>query len=242
MVYVMDIDGQPMDEKHTFTNTGQANQASNAKYNTVLHPFDHQVRPPFIHSSNPLPLLQVGGHTQLMLLDQSTICKPLIQRELLFYLNIPLELHDFVPSYKGDQHHHPIAYHIHWPLTIRPSHDHVHPLIRGSIEYASSSSIFVTLLNGIWIEMIILFYSVIGVVQVCQEDGYPVKNVLYHPIKGTKVGSTSTSNEHTSHDLEKKKLNENSSKSTRSHHELKYAYPFIHTLSSLVLSFIWFDY
>ncbi|RWS26513.1 Inositol hexakisphosphate kinase 1-like protein [Leptotrombidium deliense] len=54
-------------------------------YSTVLQPFDHQV----------------GGHTQLMLLDEATICKPLIQRELLFYVNIPKELIDFVPSYKG---------------------------------------------------------------------------------------------------------------------------------------------
>ena len=44
---------------------------------------------------------QVGGHTQLMLLDQSTLCKPLVQRELLFYLNIPRELQSYVPHYKG---------------------------------------------------------------------------------------------------------------------------------------------
>jgi len=36
-----------------------------------------------------------------MLLDQATLCKPLIQRELLFYLNIPSQLENFVPSYKG---------------------------------------------------------------------------------------------------------------------------------------------
>ncbi|RWS05619.1 Inositol hexakisphosphate kinase 1-like protein [Dinothrombium tinctorium] len=54
-------------------------------YSTVLHPFVHQV----------------GGHTQLMLLDEATICKPLIQRELLFYTNIPPELVNFVPNYKG---------------------------------------------------------------------------------------------------------------------------------------------
>lgn len=46
---------------------------------------------------------QVGGHTQLMLLDQSTLCKPLVQRELLFYLNIPRELQDYVPNYKGKE-------------------------------------------------------------------------------------------------------------------------------------------
>lgn len=36
-----------------------------------------------------------------MLLDQATVCKPLIQRELLFYLNIPPELQSYVPTYKG---------------------------------------------------------------------------------------------------------------------------------------------
>lgn len=38
-----------------------------------------------------------------MLLDQSTLCKPLVQRELLFYLNIPRELQEYVPNYKGKQ-------------------------------------------------------------------------------------------------------------------------------------------
>lgn len=53
-------------------------------------------------SSNQfISYLQVGGHTQLMLLDQTTVCKPLIQRELLFYLNTPKGLQDFVPTYKG---------------------------------------------------------------------------------------------------------------------------------------------
>ena len=80
-------------------------------YNTILHPFTHQV----------------GGHTQLMLLDQTTVCKPLIQRELLFYLNIPPELQRFVPKYKG-------------------------------------------------------------VVQIRQVDGCPI---LYHPIRGTRLASSS---------------------------------------------------
>jgi hypothetical protein len=36
-----------------------------------------------------------------MLLDSSTVCKPLIERELFFYLNIPQPLISFVPNYKG---------------------------------------------------------------------------------------------------------------------------------------------
>ncbi|XP_022187183.2 uncharacterized protein LOC111046005 [Nilaparvata lugens] len=44
---------------------------------------------------------QVGGHTRLLLLDQSTICKPLNPRELHFYQNIPHDIQMFVPKYKG---------------------------------------------------------------------------------------------------------------------------------------------
>ncbi|XP_049777253.1 inositol hexakisphosphate kinase 2-like isoform X1 [Schistocerca cancellata] len=49
-----------------------------------------------------LPLgSQVGGHTRLLLLNQSTICKPLNPRELDFYQNIPHDIQMFVPKYKG---------------------------------------------------------------------------------------------------------------------------------------------
>lgn len=44
---------------------------------------------------------QVGGHTRLLLLNQSTICKPLNFRELDFYQNLPREIDTFVPKYKG---------------------------------------------------------------------------------------------------------------------------------------------
>lgn len=45
---------------------------------------------------------QVGGHTQFLLLDQSTVCKPLIPRELSFYLNAPPEIRTFTPQCKGN--------------------------------------------------------------------------------------------------------------------------------------------
>lgn len=49
-----------------------------------------------------LPLQnQVGGHTRLLLLNQSTICKPLNPRELDFYQNLPCDIQIFVPEYKG---------------------------------------------------------------------------------------------------------------------------------------------
>ncbi|XP_064455595.1 inositol hexakisphosphate kinase 1-like [Ornithodoros turicata] len=51
----------------------------------VLSPFAHQV----------------GGHSQMLLLDPGTLCKPLIRRELHFYLNVPRDMRDFVPQYKG---------------------------------------------------------------------------------------------------------------------------------------------
>lgn len=44
---------------------------------------------------------QVGGHTRLLLLNQSTICKPLNPRELDFYQNLPSDIQIFVPEYKG---------------------------------------------------------------------------------------------------------------------------------------------
>ncbi|XP_055915872.1 uncharacterized protein LOC129948824 [Eupeodes corollae] len=44
---------------------------------------------------------QVGGHTRLLLLNQSTVIKPLNLRELGFYQNIPQEIQKFVPKYKG---------------------------------------------------------------------------------------------------------------------------------------------
>lgn len=44
---------------------------------------------------------QVGGHTRLLLLNQSTICKPLNPRELNFYRNLPRDIQIFVPEYKG---------------------------------------------------------------------------------------------------------------------------------------------
>ncbi|XP_075237581.1 inositol hexakisphosphate kinase [Lycorma delicatula] len=44
---------------------------------------------------------QVGGHTRLLLLDKTTICKPLNPRELHFYQNIPHDIEMFIPKYKG---------------------------------------------------------------------------------------------------------------------------------------------
>ncbi|KAJ6647286.1 Inositol hexakisphosphate kinase 2 [Pseudolycoriella hygida] len=44
---------------------------------------------------------QVGGHTRLLLLNQSTVIKPLNIRELDFYQNIPSDIQMFVPKYKG---------------------------------------------------------------------------------------------------------------------------------------------
>lgn len=44
---------------------------------------------------------QVGGHTRLLVLNQSTVIKPLNIRELEFYQNIPSDIQQFVPKYKG---------------------------------------------------------------------------------------------------------------------------------------------
>lgn len=44
----------------------------------------------------------MGGHTQFLQLDESTVCKPLIPRELSFYLNAPPEIRTFTPQWKGN--------------------------------------------------------------------------------------------------------------------------------------------
>ena len=48
---------------------------------------------PFIH--------QVGGHSFMLSLDGATVCKPLVEREHLFYLTIPDEVQKFLPQYYG---------------------------------------------------------------------------------------------------------------------------------------------
>ncbi|XP_063624311.1 inositol hexakisphosphate kinase 2 isoform X1 [Cydia splendana] len=54
------------------------------------------------HEVDVLPLNnQVGGHTRLLVLNDSTVIKPLNIRELHFYMNIPEDIQSFVPRYKG---------------------------------------------------------------------------------------------------------------------------------------------
>ncbi|XP_033731637.1 inositol hexakisphosphate kinase 2-like [Pecten maximus] len=48
---------------------------------------------PFVH--------QVGGHTCLFEITQETVCKPYQEREFQFYQNLPENMKDFTPHYKG---------------------------------------------------------------------------------------------------------------------------------------------
>ncbi|XP_060062473.1 inositol hexakisphosphate kinase 1-like [Ylistrum balloti] len=48
---------------------------------------------PFIH--------QVGGHTCLFEITQETICKPYQEKEFQFYQNLPEDMKEFTPHYKG---------------------------------------------------------------------------------------------------------------------------------------------
>ncbi|XP_045159739.1 inositol hexakisphosphate kinase 1-like isoform X2 [Mercenaria mercenaria] len=48
---------------------------------------------PFIH--------QVGGHSCVLRFNETTLCKPLITREHLFYESLPMELKAFIPVYRG---------------------------------------------------------------------------------------------------------------------------------------------
>ncbi|KAK3930181.1 Inositol hexakisphosphate kinase 1 [Frankliniella fusca] len=63
-----------------------------------LHSLDERAR---LNAGASALCWQVGGHTRLLLLNQSTICKPLNSRELNFYQNIPHDIKTFVPKYKG---------------------------------------------------------------------------------------------------------------------------------------------
>ena len=48
---------------------------------------------PFVH--------QVGGHSSMLLFDDTTLCKPLISRELKFYETLPKGLRKVTPQYRG---------------------------------------------------------------------------------------------------------------------------------------------
>ncbi|PNF24951.1 hypothetical protein B7P43_G09159 [Cryptotermes secundus] len=48
---------------------------------------------PFIH--------QVGGHSSMLCLDQATVCKPLVPRELQFYETLPDSVRKFTPKFYG---------------------------------------------------------------------------------------------------------------------------------------------
>ncbi|XP_050400928.1 inositol hexakisphosphate kinase 1 [Patella vulgata] len=44
---------------------------------------------------------QVGGHTVVLHYDETTLCKPLVKREQLFYVTQPEELKEFTAEYRG---------------------------------------------------------------------------------------------------------------------------------------------
>jgi hypothetical protein len=44
---------------------------------------------------------QVGGHVYMKILNDHYVCKPLNERELQFYQNIPTKLADHVPAFQG---------------------------------------------------------------------------------------------------------------------------------------------
>ncbi|XP_014088611.2 uncharacterized protein Ip6k [Bactrocera oleae] len=77
-------------------------KGSTAAVNNFLQP---QLSKDLLESEDEVALQplsnQVGGHTRLLLLNQSTVIKPLNLRELDFYQNIPHDVQKFVPKYKG---------------------------------------------------------------------------------------------------------------------------------------------
>ena len=49
----------------------------------------------------PYPF-QVGGHNCILVYDDKTICKPLIDQEYQVYTHFPKELDTFVPHHRGN--------------------------------------------------------------------------------------------------------------------------------------------
>lgn len=60
-------------------------EASSIMDPVLLQPFSHQV----------------GGSTSVMSFNETTLCKPLNPREHYFYLNMPEDLKEFTPEYRG---------------------------------------------------------------------------------------------------------------------------------------------
>ena len=44
---------------------------------------------------------QVGGHSSMLCLDESTVCKPLLPKEKIFYETMPDLLKPFSAQYRG---------------------------------------------------------------------------------------------------------------------------------------------
>lgn len=46
---------------------------------------------------------QVGGHTCVLQVGRSTVCKPYMEKEAWFYENVPEDLKLFIPKYLGKE-------------------------------------------------------------------------------------------------------------------------------------------
>jgi hypothetical protein len=75
----------PVEERRPSMEDEEDDQFDDEPFEVALAPFAHQV----------------GGHSALLLMDKSTVCKPLISRELRFYEQAPDALRPFLASYKG---------------------------------------------------------------------------------------------------------------------------------------------
>ncbi|XP_017469068.1 PREDICTED: uncharacterized protein LOC108361047 [Rhagoletis zephyria] len=88
--------------EHGGHNNGGGGNSRATAANSFLQP---QLSKDLLESEDEVALQplsnQVGGHTRLLLLNQSTVIKPLNLRELDFYQNIPHDVQKFVPKYKG---------------------------------------------------------------------------------------------------------------------------------------------
>lgn len=88
MRHSLDVPGfaKDVDTKTDDCNSFRMSGCPSNEVEVELRPFKHQV----------------GGHTCVLEVTRSTICKPFIQREAWFYENEPDELKDFTPKYLGE--------------------------------------------------------------------------------------------------------------------------------------------
>ena len=78
---------------YTKTNLNPFKNHSNLTYSFLFFSFYFYQLEPLVH--------QVGGHSSIYVLEDETVCKPLIGRESQFYHSLPPEIKLYAPEFRG---------------------------------------------------------------------------------------------------------------------------------------------